>query len=74
MIQTDMILNHMQRHGSITQAEAIRLFGCYRLGARVYDLRARGLDVRKTMDTGVNRFGKRTRFARYYLHADDQTA
>ena len=75
MNQTEMILEHMQKNGSITQAESISLFGCYRLSARIYDLRARGLDVRKTTAHGVNRYGKPMQYARYYLNdAADQTA
>ena len=75
MTQTEMILEHMQKNGGITQADAIRLFGCYRLGARVYDLKERGIDVQKTMVPGVNRYGKRTRYARYFLNdVADQTA
>lgn len=33
------ILNHLQKHGSITPLEALQLYGCLRLGARVCDLR-----------------------------------
>ncbi|MBR5874517.1 MAG: hypothetical protein IKY90_07295 [Oscillospiraceae bacterium] len=33
------ILKHLQKHGSITPLEALQLYGCFRLGARVCDLR-----------------------------------
>lgn len=67
MAQSDMILEYMQKNGSITQAEAINSFGCYRLGARIWDLKQRGVDIRRIMESGVNRFGDRTVFARYYV-------
>ena len=33
------ILEYLRLHGSITPMDALREFGCYRLGARIYDLR-----------------------------------
>lgn len=33
---------------SITQKEAIEVFNCYRLGARIFDLRASGMKIRTT--------------------------
>lgn len=61
-----------QRHlegGSITGLEALRDFGCYRLASRISDLRREGLDIVKTMGTGINRVtGKPVTFARYSLN------
>ena len=65
MTQCDMILRYMQDTGSITPWEAMREFGCMRLGARIYDLRRRGLDITKETETSRNRYGKRVRYARY---------
>ena len=62
-----MILEYLQKNGSITQAEAISRFGCYRLGARIYELKQRGHKVIKTIEKGQNRFGLPTRYARYAL-------
>ena len=38
------ILNHLKAHGCITPMDALR-FGCYRLSARIYDLRAAGHNI-----------------------------
>ncbi len=65
MTHCEMILDYMERIGGITQAEAARVIGCYRLGARIYDLRRRGVDIVKTMESDVNRFGATVRYARY---------
>lgn len=62
-----MILDYLERNGSITQAEAIEKLGCYRLGARIWELKERGVRIRRTMVDGTNRFGDRTRYARYYV-------
>lgn len=67
MSQEDMILEYMETHRGITQAEAIEALGCYRLGARIFDLKERGVNVETVMEDGVNRFGVKTRYARYFL-------
>ncbi len=63
--QCDMILDHMKRYGSITQAEAMSEYGCYRLAARISDLKVRGWKIRKEAVKKKNRFGKTIVFARY---------
>ena len=40
--QTDRILEYMLSGKSITPLEALNLFGCLRLGARIADIKARG--------------------------------
>ena len=41
MSQEKDILGHLQRHGSISPLEALEQFGCFRLAARIADLRAK---------------------------------
>lgn len=65
--QAEMILRYLEENGSISQKEAAAIFGCYRLSARIFDLRALGFDIRKEMATEKNRFGVNTSFARYWL-------
>lgn len=67
MKQKDRVLNYIKDTGSITDDEARNILGCHRLSARIYDLRKLGIDIRKTMETGVNRFGDRTAYARYWI-------
>ena len=43
--QTDNILDYLERGYSLTAIECIELFGCFRLAARVYDLRDLGYDI-----------------------------
>ena len=40
--QTDRILEYMLAGNSITPLEALEKFGCFRLGARIGDIKARG--------------------------------
>ena len=34
-----MILEHLEKYGSITPLQALDLYGCFRLAARVHELR-----------------------------------
>lgn len=72
MTQCERILRHLQDYGSITQAEAVTEYGCYRLGARIFDLKARGVPIRSETVTGKNRYGERTSFSRYSLLREGQ--
>jgi hypothetical protein len=38
----DKVLEHLKLFGEITPLEAWQLYGCYRLGARIWDLRQQG--------------------------------
>lgn len=43
--QSQMILEHLEAHGSITPLEALTKYGCFRLGARILDLRRAGHNI-----------------------------
>ena len=70
--QSRAVLELLRRHpqSGVTQQQAIAVLACYRLAARVADLRADGFDIRSESVTqgGV-------RFARYRLvEAPEQMA
>lgn len=65
--QCDMILRYMQENGSITQMEAAEEFGCWRLAARIADLRRAGYSIKSDMVSQKNRYGKPISFARYAI-------
>ena len=67
MTQTQRILKHLETVGSITPREALDLFSCMRLGARIWELRRAGYLITKTMETRKNRNGERVSYARYTL-------
>jgi hypothetical protein len=69
MSQNQRILQHMQKFGSITQREAYECYGIMRLGARIDDLKHMGHKIFTQMEQGENRYGERTRYARYRLEA-----
>jgi Helix-turn-helix domain len=61
--QKEMILAHLQSGQSITPLDALNLFGCFRLGARIFDLKAEGHSIDMTLEDDGN--GKH--WARYSL-------
>lgn len=63
MSQEARILNYLKRGHAITPLEALRLFGCFRLGARIWDLRRAGHKIVKTLVTDE----PRRRWAKYRL-------
>lgn len=46
LTQKRLILEHLQRYGSIEPMTALREYGCYRLSGRISELRAEGVDIR----------------------------
>ncbi len=67
MTQTDAILEHMMTGSAITPLEALELYGSLRLGARIYEIRSRGIRVETETAHGFN--GKR--FARYRMKPEE---
>jgi hypothetical protein len=45
MTQSEMILEYLSAGYKLTPLEALSLFGCLRLGARVWDLKKRGYNI-----------------------------
>lgn len=65
--QKQMVLDYIMEFGSITPIDALRDLGVTRLAAKVFELKKDGHDIDKVIETGKNRFGNRTRYARYSL-------
>lgn len=60
--QAELILEHLKSGKTITPLEALDLFGCLRLGARIWDLK----DIKHNIVTEIEeKEGKR--YARYRL-------
>lgn len=60
------IIQHLEDRGRITPMEALRKFGCFRLSARIYDLRKMGYDI-VTESVTRKSHGVVKTFARYSL-------
>lgn len=70
LTQCNLILSHLREHGSITPLEAMREYGIMRLGARVWDLKKQGYKIGMSRESGLNRYGESTSYARYTLNPD----
>lgn len=67
---TLQISRYLSERGSITPLEALYQFGCYRLGARIWDLRKTGMKIKTEMETKISVVsGKQVRYAKYLLEA-----
>ena len=65
MSQATDILGYIEATGSITDAEAVAIFKCYRLGARICDLRKMGVNIRTEMIYTKDQDGKHKHYAKY---------
>ena len=68
--ETTKVRNHLEKYGSITQAEANSLYGITRLSAVVYKLRYKiepYMNIKMIMRYGKNRFGKQVQYGEYYI-------
>lgn len=51
--QGEQILSHLKSGQPLTPLEALQKFGCFRLGARIWDLKREGHDIRtELVDVG----------------------
>lgn len=65
--QARRILLYMEKHGSITQFEAIAELGVLRLASRISELRKKGYPIEGKLVTVVNRYGEPCRVKRYWM-------
>lgn len=63
--QKQKILNHLKNVGPINPIMALELFGCFRLAARIDELKKSGLPIKKRMVTNKHNVC----FAEYTLEA-----
>ena len=71
MTQADMVLDYLERNGSITQDQADRELGIRRLAARIHDLARRGIAIDREMVEVRNRRDEVCTIARYTLAGGD---
>lgn len=67
LTQCMKIVKYMNDFGSITPVQAMKDLGVMRLAARISDLEAEGWQIEHERETGENRYGEKTSYARYRL-------
>jgi len=66
MGQENQILNYLQKGKKLTPIKALNMFGCFRLGARIYDLRRQGYQI----DSKIKKLKSGKYVAEYSLRSD----
>ena len=64
MTQCEKVLQYIDEHGEITQRDAIKL-GCYRLSARIFDLKESGVRIDSFRRSVVNSDGSESTIGVY---------
>ena len=64
MTQCEKIMDYMDKHGEITQRDAIKL-GCYRLSARIFDLKEQGFKIDSFRRSVINADGSESTIGVY---------
>ena len=72
MTQCEQIADYIKKGKRISPLEALNFFGCFRLAARIADLRRRGLDIRSEMVDETKDNGETKRHAVYWLAKDGE--
>ena len=65
--QADRVLDYIKQFGSITTLEAFRDLGVTRLSARIFELRAKNIEIESKRVTSKNRFNEICTYAKYIL-------
>jgi hypothetical protein len=73
MCQTDLVFDHLKREGTITPMEALKLYSCFRLAARIGEIRQAGHQI-ETVMISKRRKGQVVRHAEYRYHAQRSAA
>jgi hypothetical protein len=65
--QNEAILSHLAGGGRLTPLDALRAYGCGRLGARIYELRQLGYHIQQDMVWVGTAAGTAARVAQYFM-------
>jgi hypothetical protein len=67
MSQKEMVLRHLKEGRPIDPMEALREYGCYRLGAIIFLLRGEGYNISTRLVCHKNKYGHTTHYAIYKM-------
>jgi hypothetical protein len=65
--QLASIRRHLEAGKTLTQMEALKAFSCFRLAARIDELKGSGMPIESRPVSVINAEGKRVRVAQYRL-------
>ena len=73
LTQSMKVLKYMMDFGKITPVDAMKDLGVMRLAARISDLEEQGFEIVHERESGKNRYGEKTSYARYSLKGKSVT-
>ena len=71
MTQNEMLLDYLNKNGSITTYESFTELFITRLSARIHDLKRMGYQFNEEWITKKNRYGKICSFKKYILKGEN---
>ena len=69
--QRDRVLKYIRDFGFITSWDAYSELGISQLGARIFELKERGYEFKKTRIYAKNRYGEKTHYDEYRLKENE---
>lgn len=71
MTQNEMLLDYLNKKGSITTYESFTELFITRLSARIYELKKKGYNFEEEWVIKKNRYGKTCSFKKYILRGEN---
>ena len=65
--QCDRLEQYFKDFGSITQLEALRDLGIFRLASRISEMKKDGYAIKDKQECVLNRYGEKCYIKRYYI-------
>ena len=66
--KTQLVLDHLEKYGTITSLEAIELYSATRLSSIIYNLRKRGHDIVTEKIPFTDKYGTKSICGKYILN------
>ena len=69
--QKERVLRYIEDFGSISSFEAYKDLGITQLGARIWELKKDGIEIRTRWKSSLNRYGEKVLYKEYYLEVEE---
>ena len=70
--QKERVMKYIEDFGSISSFEAYKDLGITQLGARIWELKNDGIEIRTIWKSSVNRYGNKILYKEYFIREEDE--
>ena len=70
--QKERVMKYIEDFGSISSFEAYKDLGITQLGARIWELKKGGVEIRTRWKVSYNRYGNPVKYKEYYLEGEKE--